>query len=253
MGKIYERNPIYAETAQVTDDIYEHSVTQEHAIGRRLITWDGRVFRYGRAATTTIEAGKGCKFYGTMADDGIALTSPAAQRVAGDRYMTVASETFAEDELRGGYACLYTASPLYQQMMILHNTYCSATTVTIDFDRALEGTLTTSNGIEVLPNPYRYMGYVNDTTYTSVAGVAMVSPTTAYYFWLQTWGICWINPGPYGQGGTAQERMVGWQTDGQLRCLNEFDNHNYQPAGFLVTRDASGTDSPPFVMLQVSI
>jgi len=187
-----------------------------------------------------------------MADDGIALCSPAAIQAVGDKSFTVASQTFALDELRGGYAMLYTASSSYQQFGIVGNTAAAAATVTIYLDRKLTVALTATNGIEVLPNPYRYLVYDTSEAYMSHAGIPMSTPTNGQYFWIQTWGICWCNPGPYGQGGGANERTLCFQTDGQLRFASQV-TVDYQRAGFLVTKDASGTDSPPFLMLQISI
>jgi len=241
-------------TAGNWDFLYEASTVKNpnYNIGDRVVLPDGRVFRYALAASASIEAGKGVKFGGTMADHGIALCSPAAAEAVGAKSFTVASQTFTEDELRGGYAVLYTAGSTYQQFGIIGNTACSASTVTIYLDRALKVALGSTNGIEVLGNPYRYMKYINDVDYNSVAGIPMSSPSNGDYFWIQTWGICWCNPGPYGQGGAATERTLIFWTDGQLRVASD-SYDSMQRAGFLVTRDALNTDSPPFLMLQISI
>lgn len=236
------------------DFLYVHSTVKSSKwdIGDRVVLPDGRVFRYALASGDLTEAGKGCKFGGTMADDGIALCSPAAAQVVGDKQFTVASQTFTKDELRGGYAVLYTTGSSYQQFGIIGNTAASNSTVTIYLDRALTVALASNNGIEVLPNPYRYMVHDHSEAYMSHAGIPASVAADAEYFWVQTWGICWCNPGPYGQGGSANERTLCFQTDGQLRFASQV-TVDYQRAGFIVTKDASGTDSPPFLMLQISI
>lgn len=236
------------------DFLYEFSSVRNprYNIGDRVVTPDGRVFRYALAASANVEAGKGVKFGGTMASEGIALRSPGKAEVVGATSFTVASQTFAKDELRGGYAVLYTSSQQYQQFGIIGNSVAAAGTVTIYLDRALTAALAANNGIEVLGNPYRYMVYDTSEAYMSHAGIPMATPSNGDFFWVQTWGICWINPGPYGQGGSANERTLCFQTDGQMRFASQV-TVDYQRAGFLVTKDASGTDSPPFVMLQVSI
>lgn len=233
--------------------IYEKSSIKDSRwnIGDRVVTPDGRVFRYALAASANIEAGKGVKFGGAMSD-GIALRSAAQTQAIGDTSIVVASQTFALDELRGGYLVLYTAGGTYQQFGIVGNSAAAAENVTIYLDRPLTVAYVTANGIEVLPNPYRYMVYDTSEAYMCHAGIPMSVPSNGDYFWVQTWGICWINPGPYGQGGAANERTLCFQTDGQMRFASQV-TVDYQRAGFLVTKDASGTDSPPFVMLQVSI
>jgi len=236
------------------DFLYEHSSVKnpKYNIGDRVVLPDGRVFRYAKAASANIEAGKGVKFGGTMADDGIALCSPAAAEIAGAKSFTVANQTFAVDELRGGYCCLYTASSTYQQFGIVGNSAASASTVTIYLDHPMTTALGATNGIEVLPNPCRYLTYINDVDYNSVAGIPVSVPASGEYFWIQTWGPVWCNPGPYGQGGAATERTLIFWTDGQLRVASDgYDS--MQRAGFLMTRDALGTDSPPFLMLQISV
>ena len=233
--------------------IYEKSIVKHphYNIGDRVVLPDGRVFRYG-LAVNSVECGLGVKFSGTMAADGIALTSASQTQAIGDRQFSVASQTFAEDELRGGYAVLYTASSTYQQFGIVGNTAASASTVTIYLDRALTTALTTTNGIEVLPNPYRYLKKEYNY-YMSHAGIPMSSATAGQYFWIQTWGPLWANPGPYGQGASVSERDVIFNADGSLRNKAEWGVIvGNQKAGFLMTADSAGTDSPPFIMLQIS-
>lgn len=244
---------VMPQTQPSWDFLYEKGSIRhpKYNIGDRVVLPDGRVFRYAKAASANIEAGKGVKFGGTMAADGIALCSPAAAEIVGAKSFTVASQTFTLDELRGGYAVLYTASGSYQQFGIVGNTAVANATVTIYLDRALTVALASNNGIEVLGNPYRYMVYDTSEAYMSHAGIPMSLPSNGDYFWIQTWGICWCNPGPYGQGGSANERTLCFQTDGQLRFASQV-TVDYQRAGFLVTKDASGTDSPPFLMLQIS-
>jgi len=248
------RAGVYEAQVPNIEFLYEHSSTinPEYNIGDRVLLPDGRVFRYGLMANSGQECSKGVKFGGTMADHGIALCSPASAELVGAKSFTVANQTFAVDELRGGYCCLYTASSTYQQFGIIGNTAAAAETVTIYLDHPMTTALGATNGIEVLPNPYRYMTYINDMDYNCVAGVPVSVPASGEYFWLQTWGPIWANPGPYGQGGAAGERELIWWTDGQLRVYAS-TYAGMQKAGFLMTRDALGTDSPPFFMLQISV
>ena len=248
------KREIYETQIPNIEFLYEHSSTKnpEYNIGDRVLLPDGRVFRYGLMANSGQECSKGVKFGGTMADHGIALCSPAKAEDIGATSFTVASQTFAVDELRGGYCCLYTAGSTYQQFGIVGNSAASASTVTIYLDHPMTTALGATNGIEVLPNPYRYLTYINDVDYNSVAGIPVSVPASGEYFWIQTWGPVWCNPGPYGQGGAATERTLIFWTDGQLRVASDgYDS--MQRAGFLMTRDALGTDSPPFLMLQISV
>lgn len=242
------------------DFLYRSSTVKdpEYEIGDRVVLPDGRVFRYclqhasSQGGAADVEAGRGVKFVGRIADDGIASAVDRAQ-VIGDKELHYASQSFAKDELRGGYVIIYSAGSTYQQAGIVGNTYCSSSALTIYLDRSLATAVTSTQYTEVLPNPYRFIG-LDTSNWNSVAGVPMSTPTAAQYFWIQTWGPCWINPGPNGMGAVAGERRTIWNADGSMR-EGEVGNDNSQTAGFIIQMDAelqSGADGPPFIMLQIS-
>jgi len=228
------------------------STTQQYPLGTRLITADGRVFRYC-LSSAAIQAGRGTKTRITMADDGIAANTSKAEAV-GAKSVSFASQTFALDELKGGYICMYSAGSTYQQRYITGNTAAAGATVEVKFDAPITTAVTAAMYCEALGNPYRYMSSAS-FGYASCLGVSHVVVAAAgTYFWIQTWGICWMNPGPYGMGGDAQERAVIFNPDGSLRPRNEHsgDGVDYQLAGFIVQTDSNGSDGPPFIMLQIS-
>lgn len=265
-GKAIVENPgvpgrVGHETAGQWDYLYTASTVKDPKwdIGDRVILPDGRVFRYGKQHASSqggaadVMAGRGVKFVGRIADDGIASAVNRAQ-VIGDTELRYASESFAKDELKGGYVIIYSAGDTYQQAGIIGNTYCSDSELTIYLDRRLTVVVTSTQYTEVLFNPYRYLG--RDTSlYNSVAGIPMSTPTAGEYFWIQTWGPLWCNPGPTGMGGAAGERRVIFNVDGSMRT-GETGNDNSQTAGFIIQMDAeleSGADGPPFIMLQISV
>ncbi len=238
------------------DFLYQKStiINPDFYPGDRVVLPDGRVFRYGlehtsSAGPVTVIAGQGVKFVGEVANDGVASAVNRAQ-VVGDRELRFASQTFTKDELRGGYAVIYSAGNTYQQAGIIGNTACASTAMTVYLDRPLTTVVTSTQYCEICPNPYLYLG-ANTTAYSSVAGIPMSSPSAAQYFWIQTWGPLWVNPGPEGKGGSQYERRLVFYPDGSMR-LGETANLNYQLAGFIIDMTKAGTDSPPFIMLQIS-
>ncbi len=223
--------------------------------GDRVVLPDGRVFRYGREHASTdlnplaVEAGTGICGTGNLSDDGVSASTNRAQ-VVGDRELRFASQTFAKDELRGGYVVIYS-TVLYQQAGIIGNNACSSSALTVYLDRPLNGAVTSSQFCEILPNPYYFLGRDADS-YNSVLGIPMVTPSTAEYFWLQTWGPLWVNPGASGGiGGGGGERQVVFWVDGTLR-LHDNSYKGTQHAGFILNMDSSGNVGPPFIMLQIS-
>lgn len=239
-------------TAPSWDFLYRASTVKDTDwnIGDRVVLPDGRVFRYG-LAVNSVAPGSGVKFSGTMDDDGVASNVNRAQ-VVGDKELRYASQSFAKDELRGGYVIIYSAGDTYQQFGIVGNTLCSESEMTVYLDRAITVVVTSTQYTEILPNPYRYLKH-ESSSHESHAGIPMSAATAGQYFWVQTWGPCWINP-QSGVGGTSTERMVIFGPDGSLRnwSLNTTEDAGYQTAGFIINKDSLGSDGPPFIMLQIS-
>ena len=253
LGNVYQ-SPIKSQLigAGGPQEIYEVSTIQRYGLGTRVVTPDGRVFRYGLSAAA-IQAGRGCKTIGSMASHGVATTCTIA-RIVGDDTISFAAQTFAKDVLVGGYIVIYSAASTYQQRLIVGNNACSGTTLNIELEYPLTVAVAAATYCEVMGNPYRYMSSAA-TSYASCLGVPhVVIAAAGTYFWMQTWGPLWCNPGPYGMGGDAQERHVIFNPDGSLRPRNEHagDGVDYQLAGFIMNLTGVGADAPPFIMLQIS-
>lgn len=232
------------------------TISPDWNIGDRVKLPDGRAFRYckehtseGSGPADPVEAGRGAKFLGTIGDDGVASAVDTAQ-VVGDSTLHYASQSFAKDELRGGYVIVYSAGSTYQQAGIVGNTYCSSTPMTVYVDREWATVITSTQYTEILPNPYLYVGRDTDA-HNSVAGVPMSTPTAGQYFWIQTWGPLWHNPGPDGCGGGSGEQRVCYNVDGSLR-IGETLNLNSQMAGIILNMDSLGNDGPPFINLMIT-
>ncbi len=234
------------------DFLYRASTVRDEKwnIGDRVVTPDGRVFRYG-LAVNSIEPGRGVQFTGTIADDGVSGNVNRAQ-VIGDKELRWASETFTVDELRGGYVIVYGGNNAYQQFGIVGNTACSSSELIVYLDRAITVAVGSTQFTEILPNPYRYLK-AEPGSYVSFAGIPMAIVTAAQYFWVQTWGPCWVNP-QSGVGGGSAERMVIFGPDGSLRnwSFNSTGDGGYQTAGFIIAKSSQDNDAVSFLMLQIS-
>ncbi len=240
------------QTAPDWDFLYRASTVRDEKwnIGDRVVTPDGRVFRYG-LAVNSIEPGRGVKFSGNIASDGVSGNVNRAQAV-GDKELRWASETFTVDELRGGYVIVFGGSNSYQQFGITGNTACSGSELIVYLDRTIAVAVGSTQFTEILPNPYRYLKE-DYNYYMSHAGIGMAYPTAGQYFWVQTWGPCWVNNGPYGQGAETSERDVIFNADGSLRRQEEWGVVvGNQKAGFIITATSAGNDAVSFIMVQIS-
>lgn len=250
---------VTVQTEPSWDFLYEMSSIKspKHEIGDRVVCPDGRVFRYCLAHTcdgvTTWEPGRGVLFAGTLADDGIESNVNRAQAI-GDKELRYASQSFAKDELRGGYVVIYSAGNTYQQAGIVGNTYCSSSELTIYLDRTLVVAVTSTQYTEVLPNPYRYIGsaLAGSKQRASWAGIPMSTPTAGKYFWVQTWGPCWVNPGGVGIGTGAYEREAVFAGDGSIAPRDATTHIASQCAGFVIEFKTVAGDGPPFINLQIN-
>lgn len=258
----YPHLPIYAgaqphDFAQASTDvprmgIYAQETTQRYVLATRHITWDGRVFKYARAGNTNY-TGQGSLFF---QEEQVGYTTVGDSQVIGDTTITIDSQTVAEDLWQGGYVIIYGADNSdVQNRGIMGNSAASTSTVTVYLDAPLATAITAdSTGVELLGNPYYDLRQAG-TNYVSIAGLPAVKATVGQFFWVQTWGICWIAPGEAAVGDTANERQVIF--DASVGSLHEPSDATFgtdaQHAGFIIQKDSAGSGGPPFIMLQISI
>lgn len=231
--------------------LYTAETTQRFIPGTRKMTWDGRVFKYS-LAVGTVGGGRLAFFRGDVATYGIAYTTVIGSKVAGDQQVSVSSQSFAKDVLAGGLVLLYGSDyTYYQQRGIMGNNYCSSAQVDIDLDAPLATAITTaSTGIEVMPNPYRYIG--GNYGYASLSGIPCTRAVSGEYFWQQTWGMCNVEPGMTIAAASLDRQLVTGYGAGAvyLHDTTHAVTDQCQHAGFILD---AGTAPVPFVMLQISI
>jgi len=256
--------------------LYKQSTTQYYAIGTRLVTPDGRVFRYAKctASRTTAMAMffNGGLFATVGADGGAVLpiaiaacdTTVTATIAATDGSnqgsYEAADGAVAKDELFGGYLYLYgtnggAGSDTYQRenRMIIGNTakVAGAGTILIEVDEPFVYAHAKTIKIEIWGNPWATLAMIAED-YTSCAGFpAPGTVNSGYYFWCQTWGPIRISGHNYNLGETAGERNLWFGPDGSIRSSAIQGASNCrQHAGFLLPR-TSASRGNTFMMLQI--
>ena len=162
-----------------------------------------------------------------------------------------------EDGLRGGLIVLKPATGStngeVQMRGIIGNTAGGVSDeITIYLDAGLTEALTTASYAFCMPNPYNNIA-LSSTDYTSVAGLAAVEVAAAdVYFWLQTWGLCWVAPqGECGQ--TAFGRGLVFRHDGTIQHVDyssAIGGAYGQNAGFIVDNNWLNNGST-LIMLQI--
>lgn len=250
------------------DFIYRASTVRDekYHVGDRVVTPDGRVFHYALAGgTCNPEVGAYQPI--TTITNAVLPTqvSPASAAVGSDVVTVTVGATdgaasdgvVAADELRGGYVVLGNGSAQHPQMRyILGNTAVASgggtSNLTLDAPLNLALTVSTSN-VEVLMNPYDNLkGDNSGGSYVTFMGVPARVATSGQYFWLQTWGPCWITS----DGNTcdgASDRMIYFVANGSVVSGADATIENgYQFAGVAMDASSSGNSNAPFVMLMVA-
>ena len=242
---------------------YITETTQRYVWGTRGMTWDGKVFRYGRAKGT-MYAGYGAVNVASIDVSDLINSNTTIAIVAGDRstIVTVASTegydegAIAEDELVGAQMVIgHGSAATTETRTIMSNEAVVAaggtTKVTVDYPWAVAH----AAGFMELPlNAYGYLAKKNNQI-ASVMGVPNFTATTGQNLWIQTWGLCFCVPGGADSSisGGADNREVVFVGDGSVNGSNIITLENgFQRAGF-TTDSAESGGAMPMVMLQISV
>ena len=236
-------------------DIYETGTTKLYPIGTRLELPDGRVFRYALSSGACY-AGQGAAF---VYDEAVGYTTIGTTAAIGALEVDITAAThdaLTKDELAGGYIIIYGSSNADVQFrgILGNNTSGSGLAIAgVELDGPLVVAVTgASTGCELFYNPYSSIALVAaEGQALSKAGVpACEVAASGSYFWLQTWGPCWIAPQNTGFQAEANQRQAIWRHDGTIQASEHGDAYDTtQTAGFLITE---GYTAGPLFMLQVS-
>jgi len=247
-------------TGGTVQGINEVSATQNYLIGTRRVTPDGRVYRYSKSSGACW-AGRGNKFILDMTA-GIDFTLLGDSQDVGDLEVTFAAAThpaFTADALLGGLLLISDQDvgadqdKQVQQRVIsgndasLENAAC-----TVRFAGGLVRAVTAATYAFCMPNPYTSIAY-GSSSGTSISGVpASYVSATGKYFWLQTWGPCWLAPQD-AVGKTAHSRQFVFRHDGSIDIHDPSEaTAEYQQHGGFIIDNNDAANGATFVMLQIS-
>ena len=239
-------------------DIYELSSTQKLRLGTKLVRGD-RVFRYAKAIETFVKTSTLC--YSTYHQDinyaAIATASPAGSNKI---YVTVGAAdgvandgAFAAHSLEGGSLVIFdaTANENMYFDILDNNAAVSGGIITITLDGELpNATVATTFHVEAIGSPYR-VSNGNPSGLRYWAGLPMrMATTTNPYFWLQTWGPCWVAP-QASVGASANLGSVRARHDGSLDIHATAGYEDAQIVGSVMSYAQGGTQGAPIIMLQI--
>jgi hypothetical protein len=238
---------------------YAQDTTQKYPLGTT-IRLNGRTFIYAKASGTQnpdvgshIAAGQHMAYATVAASAAAGVTSITADFGATDG--AAGDGVLAEDELVGGYLLVFPHSSNTFIRQIIGNTAVASGggEVTIELDSPTPVAVVVDvSHCEAMASPYLNVISGNYPK-AAIVGIPTYPATTGKYFWLQTWGPCWVSPQAE-VGEADHDIQVVFRHDGSI------DEHDYsdayvtkeQHAGFVLTHAAAGTQGAPFIMLQIT-
>ena len=242
---------------QVPDDISDIDSVQKYPVGTKLLDGE-RVFYYAKASAVGV----------TNTDFGvkngyrqhIAYTTVAAAAVIGSRILVIDVDTddynsgvIAANELAGGFVVIFGHDSDAKVCRILENTATAgAAEMTLTLQDEITATLVAdSDHAECMAHPFSACE-TNTDGEEPVVGVAPIKVTASYWFWLQTWGPCWLAPQTE-VGDAAYDHQVVFRHDGSLdeHDYNDANTIKAQHAGFCLSHALAGGQAAAFIMLQI--
>lgn len=167
--------------------LFSSSATQQHSLGARLVTDDGREFRYAQAGAVALVAGKLQQSPAeATGDQNLAV---AAAAIGATTVTTTSTVTVAANYYAGGWMMVTVTPGQGQQYKIKSHPAATSAAVTLTLEDPIVTTaLTTGSRIDLVVNPYKLV-VVNPTTATSMPiGVAVYPIAINEYGWLQVKG-----------------------------------------------------------------
>lgn len=170
--------------------IYQTSETRKEELGTLRMLSDGRKFRYARAGSSALAAGK----LGVAADisahhSNEAISAAVAIGVKVLELTVSAGTVIAENELKGGAFQINDATGEGYSYVIDANSALAigGTTINITIEEGIKVALDTTSEFTLVHSPWNDV--VEGTTLGMAVGVPVVAVTAAYYYWAQTGGL----------------------------------------------------------------
>jgi hypothetical protein len=172
----------------------------------------------------------------------------------------LATGVLSKDEMRGGYIVVGNGNAQHPQMRQIVGHAALATaggSLTLQLDAALITAVTpATTTIEFMENPfYNLKADGSGGGYVTFVGIPAVRATTGQYFWVQTWGPCWITSNS-NTCDKADDREIYFVDNGSV--VSGYDvtytsSHPlmFQKAGVALDMSGSSASNAPMVLLQL--
>jgi len=205
--------------------LFVQNVTRKETVGTLRITKDGRKFRYARAGSSNLAAGKLALAAALAAD--VMNEAATAIHAIGDLQVaeTITSATYAEDYFAGGYFQVNDGTGEGHQYLIDSSTAVAASTaITLSLAEPIRVATagTVASEFSIMHSPW--MAVVESATLGAPVGVSPHVVTAAYYYWIQTGGPALIL-----SGNTDAVGKPVYQSTSTAGAVSGADSASYYP------------------------
>lgn len=164
------------------------SVSPLHQLGTRVVSPDGRVYRYVKAGATALIPGRVQQ--APAEATGVQNLACAAAAVGDTTITTTSTVTVTANQYAGGYVNVAINPGAGYQYLIKSHPAATGAVVTLTLEDPIAVALTTVSRIDMVANPFSGVVIMPLTATSTPVGVAVYPITAAYYGWIQTGGIC---------------------------------------------------------------
>lgn len=246
-------------------NVYSESATQLYPIGTKFVSGE-RVFHYAyNGSTNALPTLRGIVGYDAVEQQSQA--SYGTSQAAG--LGTVASPFQIDGESdgvpvanawAGMYILILTTDAVGGRVtmrIVSHTKARTASPYTIDcvLDQPLPHAVAADTNCDIIPSRYADVRPATDLTagMYPVLGVALIYVTTLYYFWLQTWGPCFITTNITQPGDVAYDRTVVFSSsDGTIEpCDHAWGTSTTTSAQFAGCTLATNGSESEWIMLML--
>lgn len=247
-------------------DINTRSATKSYQIGSRIFDpINGCAYRYSEAVGDCSTEMLAYSAHRLQALNYSAVVSGAL----GAKTMVVTvggsdgdgSGNIAVDFLKGGHILITNDGTNGSVTLpIVGNTLGDSGAMTITLGRKLPHLLTASHKVEAMGSQYAQLTAAeNCPADASFQGRPTRKGTSSYpFFWLQTWGPCWITPNNGFQtenvgNSVYNSQIVAWNGTIGTHQYDEIKTEYQQHIGYVLSRTQAGTtQGAPIIMLQIA-
>lgn len=239
---------------QLAQGMFVSSATQQHALGTRGYTPDGKAYRYVLVGAVDLIPGTCIQSPAVFAghqQQAVSTTAPISQTAIGGSAISITcASCVAVNYYQEGYVMIGSgAGAGFMYQLDAHPAVSTGATGTFNFYTPLDAnTLVTAihatSVITLVPNKYRSVIIVPATTATGlVIGVATYVITTLQYGWIQTWGLCAVEAvGAWAMGAmlngisatSGQAQFMSSPAVTACSIVGQYIGHAYQ-TGIAVT------------------